>query len=115
MKFEIIHIDDYEVHELAGVYAEHINATMVLLERSIKQWGILVPVIIHNDRIIDGRVRHLIAKELGITSLPAIFIDEPTGSFFQPSDEELTECLSTVLMKDINITRALPEAVLKRL
>lgn len=112
MKFEMIDIDDYEIFELAGVCAEHIDATFKYLKSSIEKYGILVPVVIYDNKIIDGRVRHILAKELSITSLPAIILDD---GYFDFCSQDLRGELSLEVLKHINVGRAIPQIILDRM
>lgn len=89
MKFSFIDISkiDPNPHNPRGIEIAKQDKKLPLLKDSIKQFGILVPLVVatKGDRflLIDGERRYIAAKSLGIDKVPAYINDQ------ELSDREL--------------------------
>ena len=61
----------------------------VKLEESIRNYGVLCPVVLTNAILCDGHKRYKVAKELGLTQIPTILTNgEPIDLFFELNNRE---------------------------
>ena len=61
----------------------------VKLEESIRNYGVLCPVVLTNAILCDGHKRYKIAKKLGLTQIPSIITNgEPIDLFFELNNRE---------------------------
>lgn len=66
-------LDNLEYHDIANMYPMAILDEFELLKQSIKDRGQEVPIVIYEDKILDGRNRYKACKELSITPIVKIF------------------------------------------
>lgn len=69
--FEVyeISITDLKLHEMANEHPLHTDLSRESLKRDIEQKGQNDPVVIYRGKIVDGRHRYWILKELGVKSI----------------------------------------------
>jgi ParB-like nuclease domain len=58
--------DFYPLHSIAGDYADFTEEELWGLQESLKKHGLIVPIVIWNEQIVDGRHRYRLCNELGI-------------------------------------------------
>ena len=75
----------------------------VKLEESIRNYGVLCPVVLTNAILCDGHKRYKIAKKLGLTPIPSIITNgEPIDLFFELNNREFNINQIALLTKALN-------------
>lgn len=71
---------DYEFHEIANLFPLMFEKEFKEFKEDIKKNGLQEPIILYEDKILDGRNRYKACRELGIEPDSKIFSGEdPTG------------------------------------
>lgn len=72
---------EYEFHDTANAFPYITGDAYETLKEDIRINGILEPIHLFEDKIIDGRNRYRIAQELGLESVPTVLYegDNPVG------------------------------------
>lgn len=69
--FEVyeVSIDDLKLHKMANEHPLHNELSRESLKKDIEMKGQLEPIVIYRDKIVDGRHRYWILKELGVKTI----------------------------------------------
>ena len=76
LKIEYISIDDIKPYERNTKI--HTDEQVKQIKRSITEFGFNDPIAIWNGEIIEGHGRYLAAKELGLSTVPVMRLDNLT-------------------------------------
>lgn len=68
---------DYEFHQLAGIYPLASQLEFESLKSNIQDNGLIHPIVLFEDKILDGRNRYRACRQVGVEPIFEIF----TGSF----------------------------------
>lgn len=72
-----VNLKEFKVRDLApGSHIEIPKDDRDFLKKSISEMGVLLPIVVHQGKVVDGNNRLILAKELGIDTLPGIEVDE---------------------------------------
>jgi hypothetical protein len=57
----------YEYHDIANVFPLMTEAELDELAKDIKANGLTCPIVLYDDKILDGRNRYLACQKAGVT------------------------------------------------
>ncbi len=84
MSYEVLKVDDLKLL----ISEQYIDLKDSLLE-SIKNYGVITPIIVAKGVVCDGHKRLIASKKLGIKEIPAVITDgEPVELLFELNDRE---------------------------
>jgi ParB-like chromosome segregation protein Spo0J len=76
----LMHTAAYQFHPLAEIFPMLIEERLRELSQDIKEHGLLEPIVLHEDKILDGRCRYLAGETAGVELKFENYVgDDPLG------------------------------------